>query len=94
MHNVHNNVYRLKKTLKEAGIDAELSNTNEGYVLRAAPGFSDLERLRSFTDRTGTIDGRSAAEGGKLLRSYGGSLFEGKDYVEELRGLAARFLSS
>ncbi|WP_276356863.1 response regulator [Cohnella caldifontis] len=81
LHNVHNTVYRLKKTLKDAGIEADLQLTNEGYRLQMPPEFSDLEQVRSYMDRTDAIDERNAAEGLKLLRSCTGSLYAGKDYL-------------
>jgi two-component system LytT family response regulator len=88
LHNVHNTVYRLKKALKDTGIDVDLFHTCEGYRLQVTPGFSDLERFRSFMSRKIAIDERNAAEGDKLLRSYNGALFDGKDYVW-CAGLAA-----
>ncbi|WP_274364707.1 response regulator [Paenibacillus thermotolerans] len=88
LHNVHNTVYRLKKSLKEAGLSAELTHSNEGYLLRIPPSFTDLESFRDFMGRTTAIDERNAAEGEKQFRSCRGALFGGKDYVWSL-GLAA-----
>lgn len=88
LHNVHNTVYRLKKALKEAGLNVELTHGNEGYAMRIPPSFTDLESFRDFMDRTSAIDERNAAEGDKQLRSCRGALFGGKDYVWSL-GLAA-----
>ncbi|WP_248928882.1 response regulator [Paenibacillus hamazuiensis] len=88
LHNLHNTVYRLKKTLKDARMDLELIHSNEGYLLQAGPGFSDLEQLRGFMDQKAEVDEQNAAAGVKLLRSCTGNLFGGKDYVWSL-GLAS-----
>lgn len=88
LHNVHNTVYRLKKTLKEAGLPADLTHGNEGYLLRFHPSFSDLESLRDFMSRIQAIGERNAAEAERLFRSCRGPLFGGKDYVWS-SGLAA-----
>jgi two-component system LytT family response regulator len=88
LHNVHNTVYRLKKALKEAGLAVDLTHSNEGYLMRISPSFTDLESLRDFMNRTPAIDERNAAEGEKLFRSCRGALFGGKDYVWS-SGLAA-----
>lgn len=82
IHNLHNTVYRLKKTLKEAGHAVEISHTNEGYAMRAPDGFSDLERLRETAGKlsAGKLDERLAEEGADVFRLYQGSLFGGKDY--------------
>ncbi len=81
LHNVHNTVYRLKKTLKEAGLAVDLIRTNEGYHFPVSADLSELEQLRGFMRRTSAIDERNAAEGEKLFQSCRGSLFEGKDYI-------------
>ncbi|MFC5406999.1 response regulator [Cohnella soli] len=88
LHNVHNAIYRLKKALKEAGLPVDLTHSNEGYLLRVAPAFTDIERFRDFMKRTSAIDIRNATEAEKLFRSCRGELFGGKDYVWS-SGLAA-----
>ncbi|MBB6729835.1 response regulator [Cohnella zeiphila] len=80
LHNLHNTIYRLKKTLKEAGIAIDLTHTNEGYLFESPPSLSDLGRLRDFTARSSKVDGTNAAEAERIFRSYGGVLFGGKDY--------------
>jgi len=84
LHNLHNTVYRLKKTLKDAGTDLELIHSNEGYLLQAGPDFSDLELLRGFMNRKVEIDVHNVAAGAGLLRLCKGNLFGGKDYVWSL----------
>jgi two-component system, LytTR family, response regulator len=88
MHNLHNTVYRLKKTLKDAGNDVDLIHSNEGYLLQVGPGLSDFEVLRGFMNQTVEIDEQNVAVGVKLLRSCNGLLFGGKDYARSL-GLAS-----
>jgi len=81
IHNVHNTIYRLKKSLKEAGIEIELTNTNEGYHFQVPASFTDLGRFRDFMGRTTVIDDRNVQEGERHFRMYKGELFGGKDYV-------------
>lgn len=81
IHNLHNSIYRLKKSLKEAGITVDLTHTNEGYLWRVSPGFSDVGDFLSFTGRTAIIDGGNAKEGQRHFRMYRGALFGAKDYV-------------
>ncbi|MBB6693530.1 response regulator [Cohnella xylanilytica] len=80
LHNLHNTIYRLKKTLKEANLEARLTHTNEGYLYGADPFQSDLGRLREFMARFSRIDGGNAEEAEERFRSYRGALFGGKDY--------------
>lgn len=80
IHNLHNTVYRLKKTLKEAGHTVELSHTNDGYLFGASRDMSDLGRLRDFLARVSQIDEKNAEEAATRFRSYRGDLFGGKDY--------------
>lgn len=88
LHNLHNTVYRLKKSLKEAGLTFELTNSNEGYFCAGDPALSDWGQLRAFMGRTSAIGERNAAEGERLFRLRRGLLFEGKDYAWSI-GLAA-----
>lgn len=81
IHNLHHSIHRLKKALKEAGITIDLANTNEGYYMRLAPTFSDLESFRDFMKRTTGLDNRNVQEAEWHFRQYRGSLFGGKDYV-------------
>ncbi|MBO9596553.1 MAG: response regulator [Cohnella sp.] len=85
IHNLHNTVYRLKKALKEAGLDVDVTNTNEGYRMQAPPGFSDLERLRDAAAKlAGAVslaNALDAEEAFRAFRAYQGELFDGKDYA-------------
>ncbi|WP_158602396.1 response regulator [Cohnella endophytica] len=80
LHSLHNTIYRLKKVLKEAGIEVELTHTNEGYLFEASPAFSDLGQMRDFMARMTKVYGNNASEAEQRFRSYRGSLFGGKDY--------------
>ncbi|MCD9025818.1 AfsR/SARP family transcriptional regulator [Cohnella silvisoli] len=62
LNNLHNTVYRLKKALKEAGIEVDLTHMNEGHHFSGAIALSDLELLRDFLNRTSANDERNAAE--------------------------------
>ncbi|RUS42465.1 response regulator [Cohnella sp. AR92] len=79
--NLHNTIHRLKRTLKDAGVEAELSHTNEGYLFSMAADCSDLGRLRAFQSNVPRVDGTNASEAESRFRSYQGALFDGKDYA-------------
>uniref|UniRef100_UPI003703D7E3 AfsR/SARP family transcriptional regulator n=1 Tax=Cohnella sp. TaxID=1883426 RepID=UPI003703D7E3 len=98
---VHNTVYRLKKALKEADVEADVANVNDGYRIQMHVALSDLGAFREFMARTKAIDQRSAAEGERHFRIYAGAVFGSKDYVwstgfaaelTELYGSLARML--
>lgn len=85
IHNLHNTVYRLKKSLKEAGLPVDVTHTNEGYRMQAPQGFSDLENLRDAAGKlagvAGIADEEAAAAAERAFRAYRGELFGGKDYA-------------
>lgn len=80
LHNLHNTIYRLKKALKEAGIEVELTHTNEGYQFRAPADLSDWGQVRDFLARYPKIHESNAEEAERRLRYCRGPLFGGKDY--------------
>lgn len=64
---------RLKKALKDAGVEAEQSHGNEGYRKQVAADFTDLERFRAFLSRTQAIGERNACSkefAGRKLNSF------------------------
>ncbi|MBB6635803.1 response regulator [Cohnella thailandensis] len=81
LHNLHNTIYRLKKTLKDAGLKAELTHTNEGYLFAMPPSDSDLGRLRVCLSGVSKLDGTNVSEAEERFRSVKGALFGGKDYA-------------
>ncbi|MDI4648320.1 response regulator [Cohnella hashimotonis] len=81
LHNLHNTVYRLKKSLKTAGVGIELAHGNQGYRFRAQAGLSDLQLLREYggSEPDTVAVAREAHE--RVLMLVKGELFAGKDYA-------------
>lgn len=81
VHNLHNTVYRLKKTLKEQSVPLEIKKTNEGYLLNLPSAYSDMETFRETVHRLSAASLEHAADIERVYRMYEAPLFGERDYV-------------
>ncbi len=81
LHNLHNTVYRLKKSFKDAGIAIDLAHTNDGYRYSPAAGMSDLQLLREYAGKPAEDVRPSPEDDERLMTLCRGELFAGKDYA-------------
>lgn len=81
IHNLHNNVYRLKKLLKEQDIQMDVVKTGDGYLLKPLDiGYDLLEFLKSVPGSgRPVLLGQEELE--KLHTLYRGPLLANKDYM-------------
>lgn len=78
LHNVHNTVYLLKKTLKEFDLPISVVTINDGYSLQFAQQiFVDFHEFQQLDVNTKIIDHLLEMTN---LYSHSGSLFFDKDY--------------
>ncbi|OLS38651.1 hypothetical protein BTR22_03100 [Alkalihalophilus pseudofirmus] len=77
VHNVHNTIYRLKKTLKEFELPIEINTINHGYSMNVAQEvIIDLDiALNANSD---LLKDREKIR--EFCKLYKGSLFQNKDY--------------
>ncbi len=81
LHNLHNTVYRLKKTFKDSDIDIDLAHSNDGYRYAAGAGTSDLQLLREYAGKPLEENPPAPEMADRLSALCGGELFAGKDYA-------------
>lgn len=78
--NLYTTVYRLKKTLQDAGIRAKI-NTNKGYYqLELKDCESDIHKLESFLAKQLSLTEQTLAEYEKIISLYRGDLFGDRSY--------------
>lgn len=78
--NLYTTIYRLKKTLKEAGIKATIENNVGVYSMTLENIFCDLFEFQAFINKKITVNKETISEFERAISLYKGDLFEGKDY--------------
>ncbi|SDE46870.1 Two-component response regulator, SAPR family, consists of REC, wHTH and BTAD domains [Paenibacillus sp. UNCCL117] len=78
---LHTTLYKVRRTLKDAGIEAHIAFINSCYKLSLQPVVCDLDLLEQQAKTAALTDDRSAAEHERFLASHQGDLFEGLDYA-------------
>ena len=79
-HNLHNAVYRLKKLLKEQGIDIEIRKVNDGYLMDPGNLVYDVLQFERNEQRSSSSE-QDLAHVEHLVSLYKGPLLERKDYL-------------
>lgn len=78
--NLYTSVFRLKKTLQDAGIKARI-NTNKGYYqLELNDCESDIKKLEIFLGKRPTLTEQTLEEFEKAISLYRGDLFGDRSY--------------
>ncbi|RKP48043.1 response regulator [Cohnella endophytica] len=78
MNNLYNTVYRLKKVLKEQGIEMDVHKTQDGYSLDTGGLAYDLTAFQRSASSDAGMAGHSLEE--DICSAYQGKLLETKDY--------------
>lgn len=79
--NLYTMIFRLKKTLKNAGIPVELERKNGMYKIMLPRVHCDLIAFDQFMDKKLTINSQNLEEFEKAISLYQGELFEGRGYI-------------
>ena len=79
--NLYTMIFRLKKTLKNAGIPVNLERKNGMYKIMLSDVNCDLIEFDQFMDQKLKISSQTLKEFEKAVSLYQGELFEGKGYI-------------
>jgi len=81
-NNLHTSVYKLKKTLKENGINISVTFSGGGYVMELGPAIGyDVADFESFTAKGKALAKDNIGEFEKIVDLYQGDYLEGKDHL-------------
>lgn len=78
-NNLHTAVYRMKKTIREAGLAVQISS-QRGYYRLECGEWCDYIRFSDAAEKPVEPDGSNAPELAETMRLYKGPLFEHRDY--------------
>ncbi|WP_166240934.1 response regulator [Paenibacillus turpanensis] len=81
VHNLHNNVYRLKKLLKEQEIGMGVIRTVDGYMLNTMNVTYDLQEFQDNLPVQGELERSETERLEALCAMYSGPLLGHKDYM-------------
>ncbi|PIC94858.1 hypothetical protein CSV69_14585 [Sporosarcina sp. P26b] len=79
--NLYTMIFRLKKTLKKAGIPVELERKNGMYKIMLPRVHCDLIAFDQFMDKKLKINSQNLKDFEKAVSLYQGELFDGKGYI-------------
>lgn len=80
LHNLYNNIYRMKQILKKLPMEPVIKKINEGYILEAEDRFSDLNRFMGLMERREADINDFLEDATDLFFSYRIPLFGTKAY--------------
>ncbi|WP_158233811.1 response regulator [Sporosarcina sp. P3] len=79
--NLYTMIFRLKKTLKNAGIPVNLERKNGMYKIMLPGVHCDVIEFDHFMDKKLKINSQNLEEFEKAVTLYQGELFDGKGYI-------------
>ncbi len=79
--NLYTMMFRLKKTLRHAGILVDVKSKNGIYRIVLDDVHCDLVEFDNFVEKKPQVQDHNLAEFERVIALYQGELFEGKDYV-------------
>lgn len=77
---LHTTMYKMKKTLKDAGIEAKIQFNKGGYRLEWIDVTSDMKEFELFARQAPPLSEATLALYDRQLRLYGGDLFGDRGY--------------
>ncbi|MCR4429642.1 MAG: response regulator [Tepidanaerobacteraceae bacterium] len=80
MQNLYTSIFRLKKTLKDTGIKAEIENRAGVYRMNLEDVFCDFLEFEAFIKKKITVDRQTIGEYEEAISLYRGDLFADRDY--------------
>lgn len=80
MQNMYTSIFRLKKTLRDTGIKAEIENHAGVYHMNLEDVFCDFLEFKDFVRKKIPVDRNTIGKYEEAISLYRGDLFAGKDY--------------
>lgn len=80
MQNMYTSIFRLKKTLRDAGIKAEIENRAGVYHMNLEDVFCDFLEFEDFIRKKMPVDQNTIGGYEEAISLYRGDLLAGKDY--------------
>lgn len=80
-NNLHTTVYRLKKTLKESGLNIEIKFSGGGYIMELGRDiYCDADEFEAFIAKGEVLTKENITGFEKIAALFRGDYLEGKDY--------------
>lgn len=80
-HSLHCTVYRLRKTLKDEGIENIVYYQDGSYKVDFSDFVCDLWQLEKFIKEDQIVNDENLERYNKMIHLYKGALFENEDYI-------------
>lgn len=78
---LHNEIYRIKNTLKSEGIEAQIQFQNGAYRLDLSEFDCDVHQIEAFIDKSRGLDEKQQSAYEKIFDLYKGEVLQTRDYL-------------